>query len=182
MIDVSTVPLDKQKDVRFLNLLATLQVLCANPQYITARYVHEAAHAIYLERAGAVGVKLRGAQIVYDSKLDRFDHTGASVKGTGYNGQYGTDHFAWVIAMAKTHVAGGIAVRKLIAVLDPGDDDDRKHFELFCDAICKSSGRTLDRPAIWKAAQDAVEKDLRKPDFRKKIWAKVAEFRLLRLL
>jgi hypothetical protein len=178
MIDISAVPEDKQKDARFVQLLASLQILCSSAEYITARYVHEAAHAIYLERAGATGVQFSGARIVYDSKLDRFDHAGASVKGTGYNGKYGSDVLGWVSAMAKVHASGGIAVRKLTGVADPGDEGDREHFESFCDVVCKPNNYPLDRTALWKAAQDAVEKDLRSPAFRRTIWDKVAEFKL----
>lgn len=47
-IDISQVPEPKRSDLRFLALLANMQLGCADPNLVHAICIHEAAHAFCL--------------------------------------------------------------------------------------------------------------------------------------
>lgn len=88
---------------------------------------------------------------------------------------------AWLLDVAKGHVAEGVFARELTATHDVGDEQDRANFETICDfVLARTPNATIDRDGLWILAQETVKKDLRSPAFKKEAWEKANEL-LLRL-
>lgn len=181
-IDLSQVPAEKLADPRLLVLRAQLEAALRNPKWVAAFCAHEAAHIIYLGRAGMTDFTFASATILYDAARDEFNGFPASVRPGGFN----NDLLArinvgqWILAVAMGHAAGGVAARKLTNAPDSGDQGDYENFCNLCDVLCaQHPDWTFDRPGLWRAAQEAVEKDLRSPKFKHEIWDKAHEIKPL---
>ena len=181
-IDVSQVPAEKMTDPRFLHLKSQMEGALANEQWVTAFCVHEAAHIIYFTRAGLKDFTFRSATILYDATHDDFEGFPASVRPGGISDELmakitGTE---FISAIAIGHAAGGAATRKLTNVPDVGYESDYENLSSLCDVIqSRYADWVVDRKGLWKAAEQAVEKDLRRPAARTEIWNKVKEIRPL---
>src|SRR6266849_3320599 len=159
-INISQVPQEKLTDPRFIRLQSELEGALCNQKWVAAFCAHEAAHIIYLTRAGMKDFTFRSATILYDAARDNFDGFPASVKPGGFN----NDMLAqingqqWILAVAMGHAAGGVAARKLTNAPDSGDQGDYETFCALCDLLCaQHPDCTIDRPGLWKIAQEAVE-------------------------
>jgi hypothetical protein len=174
-IDITQVPDDRKNDPRFKHEHAKLVTIYSDPDKINNIAVHEAAHAIYLERAGTVNIKFHGPRIEYNVIGDIFDSCSAYVQGGGYDGNHQLNE-EWVLAIAKAHAAGGVAALKLTSVGVSGDTGDRDLFENACDKLCSTGSITItDRDALWTLAQNEVENELLDPSLQHEIWMKVIE-------
>jgi hypothetical protein len=180
-IDISEVPQDKRNDPRFIQRYATLQNLMSNLGWVKAFCIHEAAHAFYHLRAGALKVIFIGPRLSYDSQKDDFTIYPASVKREGGLDQQYLARVTigeWRNAFARACAAGGVAARKLTGISgDVGDEEDYQRLCEFCDAIeVKDPTTAVDHQALWRQAQNDVEKDLQTPSFRSELWKQAKEF------
>jgi hypothetical protein len=102
---------------------AVIQYAMNDKDYRLKVCVHEAAHAIYMERAGFVPV-LHGPVIFYYSDTDIFESGEARASGVAKEGGVDTD----TLAMARWYVAGGVAISVLNGdggkSIEPGDGQD----------------------------------------------------------
>ena len=70
MLDQSFLPQEKQNDPRLVKLWKPVVAFLSDPVTRFRAGVHEAAHAIYMERAGGTA-ELVGPQALYDSAEDK---------------------------------------------------------------------------------------------------------------
>jgi|SRR5882762_3102901 len=179
-IDVSQIPQDKLNDSRFVDLHSKMEVALHSSKWIGAFCAHEAAHIIYLTRAGATEFTFTPPHISYDASEDEFNGYPASVKANKLDNEIlgRISERDWIIAAAKGYAAGGVVSRKLTNAPDHGDTEDYANFCTFCDVLCQERNDvSIDRPEFWKGAQEAVEQDLRSPAARREIWQKADEIK-----
>lgn len=162
-LDKSRIPVDKQNDARLLRSEALLLLDMEDEQHRLRVCIHEAAHAIYMERAGLVPV-LHGPTAYYNPTTDTFDFGEAAVHGKGGNGVTLDS-----LVMARWFVAGGVVSSLLIGegVILPGDGQD---FEVFTSELAKLGAGTETISQHWEQAKKDVEKDMRSPAFRREVW------------
>jgi hypothetical protein len=173
VVDKSRIPPDKLDDPRLADEEAALLRAMRDEENFLQVCVHEAAHAIYMERAGFVPV-LQGPVIFYYSDTDTFDSGEAGVSGIAKDGGVDTDSFA----MARRYVASGVASSVLIGdggeSIEPGDGQD---FEVFSGEFVRLGGDPDEIAEYWEQAKRDVEKDLRSPAFRQQVWDRAREFK-----
>jgi hypothetical protein len=172
VVDKSRIPPDKQKDVRLVKAEQDLLSAMGNEQHCLQVCVHEAAHAIYMERVGVVPV-LHGPVAFYDSTTDTFDLGEAAVHGNAGDGVNVES-----LAMARWYVAGGVAVSVLIGEgedpIEPGDEQD---FGVFTAELVKAGASPEQIASHWEQAKRDVKNDLRSPAFRRQIWDRARDLK-----
>ena len=166
-IEISEVPIDRQSDPRFIEFCARIQN--SDPRQITATCVHEAAHGIYMRRAGAIDLKRRGIVVGYDSQQDDFFISPAAVAPV-----FPKPWKARLDAVARYYAAGGVAMRRLTTETHTGDEKDFDDFCGFCNDYFPQEAANAARR--WREGQDAVQRDLRTPAFRQEVWAEARQF------
>ena len=166
-IDISEVPSEKRTDPRFLELCKRIQN--SDPRQIKAVCVHEAAHGIYLRRAGAIDLRRRGTLVGYDVQHDDFFISPAAVAPI-----FPTPWNARLDEVARYHAAGGVAMRTLTAETDVGDEKDLESLREFCNDFFPA--QTANVHHHWQRAQSEVERDLRNPKFKQEVWEQARDF------
>ncbi len=125
--DRSRIPADKLNDPRLAEWEKAARMGMQDYTYRMGICVHEAAHAIYLERAGAVRIYLVPFVSQYDPQNDDF-----VVATAGVQGEFGKGATVDMLSMARWYVAGGVARRLLVGgaveLDDGGDQDDFRVF------------------------------------------------------
>jgi hypothetical protein len=175
-IDYERVPAIWQERTRFIAIRAQINKTYSDPNLIQQIAVHEAAHAIYLEKAGTIGIRFFGPKILFDiTKADPFDFENASVQGSGHDGKQTFD-IAWVLRGTKACLAGGIAVRELTRVSDGGESGDIKRIEAFFEKV-SASGLLPEFNAdeTTKKAYAELRKEIKELPLQAEIWTKVGE-------
>lgn len=172
--DKSRIPPDKLDDPRLIEWERASRAAHEDKNYRMVTCVHEAGHAVYMEKAGA-RVVFHGPVAFYDSENDTFDIGTAAVAADGGSG-LSLD----ALAMARWYVAGRIAQKALFGkdlVERRGlDESDAHDFKVFC-GEWKRFGFPHDQMMPhWEQAKVEVEKDLRSPALRRQIWERAREF------
>ena len=174
--DKSRIPPDKLQDPRLAKLEADLLEMMQDDGYRLRTCLHEAAHAVYLERAGALEVILHGPVALYCPEKDSFHMGTAAVQGRFSEDGQMVDS----VAMARWYAAGGVAKRLLTNDPDPGADQD---FEVFCAEFRRLTPQHEHKEESllehWEQAAKDVEKDLRDPAFRRLLWRRAHELKRL---
>jgi hypothetical protein len=160
-IDVSRVPLVKQKRVEFRALLAAMERKFEDPKQVEAICIHESMHMHYLIKSGADDFLFTGPTISY-SETKGFDHTGASIQAKSFD----QASMASLTAIEKAFVAGkvavggGIAVEKLCPdITDTGDAGDQERFDKTHATLAKS-GFTMSKKDFRKESERLVRAEL----------------------
>ncbi len=178
-IDISKVAVEKRDDPRFLELSRQMQAALNNPKWQAAFCIHEAGHKIYLSRLGITEFTFIGPHIVYNSERDDFDGSPAAVKAEpvpltaeGFNFE------AWLLGVAHAKAAGGVFARRLTNAPDQGDVEDKEEFKRACSLLKEKMPKLqIDEEAIWKQAQESIERELRSPEFRRNCWKEAHEIK-----
>jgi len=129
------------------------QVLCA----------HEAAHVVFFSIMAKreLSYDARPATLIYDSKIDDYTGSLASVQLIDKPQYEGGNSWEWLHQVACGLSAASVAARKLMPSSDGGDDGDKERFQEICDAVAASNpGVKIDVELLWKSAQEAVSKIL----------------------
>jgi hypothetical protein len=158
-----------RSDPRLLNLLNSIEH--TDPTLIKAICVHEAAHGIYMRKAGAIKLRFKSMEIFWDSDKDDFDIAAAAI-APDFDEQWEVTSDN-IDAVARFHAAGGVATTTLTTEVNSMDRSDLEHFRLICSGL---SNQSLDALEIWKRAQVWVLNDLRSPQIRSEIWGLEKEF------
>src|SRR6266404_7595869 len=108
-LDKTRIPADKLDDPRIAAWEEAVLKSFHEESYRRGVCLHEAAHAIYMERAGAIRVTLHPAVALYDPQNDEFDFATAGVQADF--GLVGVEMNS--LTMARWAVAGGVAKRLL---------------------------------------------------------------------
>jgi hypothetical protein len=160
-LDKSRIPTEKLDDPELAKWEEAIRIGMQDGTYRMKVCLHEAAHAIYIERAGGQAI-LHLPVAFYDARDDTFDVGGAAVAA----------HFEKEVAvdglvMARWYVAGGVAQQSLISGCTEAEDE--QDFEVFS-AQWQSQGLPpQEMLSYWEQAKLDVEKDLRSPAFRAQI-------------
>jgi hypothetical protein len=162
LIDVSQVPLLKQRDPHFKSLFAMMERKLADPREVEAICIHESMHMYYLIKSGVDDFIFTGPTITYDEKAG-FDHTGASVQAKSFDKTLTeqTKDLNWAFVVAKGCVGGGIAVEVLCPnISDNGAIEDEKRFDTIYDLLAKS-GLSIPKDEFRKEAERLVRAELK---------------------
>ncbi len=124
-LDKSRIPFEKLDDHRLKKAEEEVLESLQDSTYRLHSCLHEAAHGVYLERAGAKRLVCHGPVAFYDAESDAFDIGTAGLEGDF--GEHGVD--CDLLAMARWYVAGGVATRSLTAWND--EEGDGRDFEEF---------------------------------------------------
>jgi hypothetical protein len=163
-LNKSRIPPEKLDDPRLANLEKGLLKFMNDDANRLRSCLHEAAHAIYLKRAGAVEVRFYGPVAHYRPETDSFD-----VGDVGVAGDFGSVPVSCdSLAIARWHAAGGVAKRNLTGDDNSGDETDLRDFYAWATKIGMTQ-KEIDQH--WRQAQIDVATDLRKPAFRQEVWA-----------
>lgn len=171
-LDKSRIPLEKLDDPRLKEKEDEVLQAMQDYTYRLHTCLHEAAHGLYLERAGAKNLIYHGPVAFYDAEIDTFDIGTAGIEGNF--GEHGVNCDS--LAMARWYVAGGAVTRKLTGWLD--DEGDGRDFETFV-RECLSLIPEITTEAIsalWEQARKDIEQDLRSPAFRRELWQRARDF------
>ena len=172
LMNRSRIPSDKLNDPRLAKEEAIVQYAMNDEEHRRKMCVHEAAHAIYMERAGLVPT-LRGPVAFYNSTTDTFNCGDAGVDANAGGGSVDVD----ILAMTRWYAAGGVAISVLIGddgdPIDPGGEQD---FEDFGVQFVRLGGDPDEIAEYWEQAKRDVEKDLRSPAFRRQVWDRARKF------
>lgn len=171
-IDKSGIPKSKLNSRRVRDYEESIQQDLADDAKRLQTCLHEAAHAMYMERAGFAW-SLRGPEISYDSKHRRFHASCASVvmnsKGRTIN----------LMTMARIDASGGVGEIVLGHCKSDGNDQDFRDFLALGKQACKENHipvSDFDLVDDWCQAQREVVEDLKNPDFQKQIWDRAHDF------
>ena len=172
-LDKSEIPPEKRNDPRLAEWEEAVSKGIQNTSYRVGVCLHEAAHAIYLERCGACCVTLHVAVALYDAQSDRYEASVAAVRPS-----FGKERaLVDLDELARAYAAGGVAKRLLIAddtwMEEGGDQTD---FRIFAAEASKSGLPVEEISRRWEQAKRDVEKDLRSPALRLQIWDRAREF------
>lgn len=170
-IDQTQIPPDKRYHPEVLKLLDSIEN--TDPLLTTAICVHEAAHGIYMRKAGAIDLRFKGMTIFWDASKGEFDIAAAAIAPT-----FGDD---WKISednidmIARYHAAGGAATITLTSEVNPMDRDDLDKFRKVCSSIPNA---ILDADKLWREAQAHVLSELQRDHkLKKEIWRLEKEFK-----
>lgn len=171
-IDESLIPPDKLADPRLAWWKEAVEPALKDKTNRAGVCLHEAAHAVYLERAGAKAI-FHPPTVLYDPRNDTFGMAAA-----GVHGEFGTGAKVDSLVMARYFVAGGVAKRVLTKLTedsfdDGGDEQDLIDWTETGEELGMSSEVIL---AHWEEAKRDVEKDLRSPAFRRQLWKRAWAF------
>lgn len=172
LFDRSRVPAEKLDDPRLAEWEKAARMGMQNYTYRLGVCLHEAAHAIYLERAGALCVTLHPFISQYDPQSDDFFAAIAGVVGDFGQKPIETD----ILSMARWHVAGGVAKRLLVGGAAGRDEGgDSEDFSVFSEQAVHYGLPSELVVNCWEQAKRDVEKDLRSPAFRRQLWDRARE-------
>ncbi len=177
-LDKSRVPPEKLDDPRLKKMEVGALRDMQDSKYRLHVCVHEAAHGVYLERAGAIRLIYHGPVARYDAAKDTFNIASAAIQ-PGFGEQGVT---ADSLVMARYYVAGEVAQRVLTDFLDQDKVVERQDFEDFVSELRRhlsQAGLTLTDEVIsqhWEQAKIDVERDLRSPAFRQELWRRARDF------
>jgi hypothetical protein len=168
-LDKSRVPPDKREDRRLSDLEVAFLSLMEDASLRLRVCLHEAAHAIYAERCGAVRVAFFPPLAVYDANTDSFSIASAAVQPN-----FGSGVTIDSLRMARWYVAGSVAERTLTAGATlRGNEQD---FEVFSAQARKLGMSAREIREHWKQATRDVKRDLRSPAFRNELWRRAHDF------
>jgi hypothetical protein len=171
-LDKSRILFEKLDDLRLKENEDEVLKAMQDPTYRLHVCLHEAAHGVYMQRAGAKRLNFHGPVAFYRAESDTFDIGSAGM--TPDFGDAGTKIDS--LAMARWYVAGGVATRSLTGWNDEdGDGQDLEVFVRECFRLIPEITRE-DISTLWKQAKKDVERDLRRPKFRRELWQKAREF------
>jgi hypothetical protein len=179
-IDKSKIPANKLDDLHLAEMEAALLKRLQKVTFRRGVCLHEAAHAIYMKRAGAFRVSLRHPVVLYDPQNEEFEFGAAEVRA-----YFGEGVPMNILAMARWYAAGGVAWRLLIAGDKWGEEGgDQSDFRVFSTHALKCGLSSVQISKRWEQAKRDVERDLRNPAFRRQLWARARKFeqRLLELV
>ncbi len=167
VLDKSRIPDNRLEDPRLIaegkNCCEALQ----DPRYRLQVCVHEAAHGIYLRRAGATELIYHGPVAYYDAAIDEFD-----IGSAGILGKFPAEGVNMSAPeLARWLAAGGVAKCLLTDASDGGDGRDFEEFTRMCEGYGDQAIQLE-----WEAAKKDIEKDLRSPAFRREVWKLAREF------
>ena len=176
-IDISGVPAEKRNRPTFLELQTQMQAAVNNPKWRAAFAAHEAGHKIYLERLGVTKFEFIGPHINYDAERDDFDGSPAAVKAEPVSlSAAGFNFDEWLLKLAQTKAAGAVFSRVLTEAPNHGEGSDWEEFKQACDSLNEAMpDRNINAEAVWGQAKDAIQRELRKPAFRKECWREAKE-------
>jgi hypothetical protein len=169
-INKSTVPRKHRKDPRILGLEADLRDQFCDAQHRREVCIHEAAHEIYMRRAG-FGVIRKGPSIQWCPESRRVFTSGACVQIQITRETRKAD--GRLETVAKFMAAGGVAASSLCSkVGNFGDEEDFLRFVQFCANEFSKKEIQL----IWNQAKKLVRQDLRNMAFRKEVLEVARDF------
>jgi hypothetical protein len=158
-----------QIDQEFLALYWKMQEMYTDLNYGRKVCIHEAAHALYLEKGGRE-VSFYGPAILYENRTNKYHSIGAMVDG-GYDWMPNTKEL--LFEHAKQLVAGGVAVRKFLNVDEAGDETDHRQFIAMCGHLpIVLQKLNLNPEEIWAGAQEAVNRELENEEFKEQLMFK----------
>ena len=176
-IDTEGISEEQKATEKFQSAYREMMAQLTAPGFIPVLCAHEFAHAAYFGAAGVKNFKPMPPKIIYDPAIDDYKGHLAAYQPldlpTWVPGQFDI----WFSAIAKAHVAGGVVARKLMPSSDGGDSDDKERFKKVCDSINTDPKMSIDWEEWWKAAQDAVSKEIANPEFMKRIVQGAEELR-----
>lgn len=154
-IDIDQVPKERRSDERFTALRDQLNVRLLIPGELLAIAVHEAAHAVFYEAAGAA-VRITGPKILYtyDGLGDYFDCYPAATQITNSND---LDIDSKRLALVMGCLAGGVATRYLTSSPDTGERGDVELFHKICNEWETTERQ---RKLLLRAGRETVTKAL----------------------
>lgn len=164
-IDTSRIPESKLNDSHLPEIEAGLRRALEDSQTRMYACLHEAGHAIFMERAG-VAFSFRGPSIWYDAKHDILKPALAGV----LPGVPGEDWIANSLQMARWSVAGIITAETLLPSSNPPDDKATTDFETFCAEMRKEGATEESILKHWEQAKLDVAEDLESTGFKRRIW------------
>jgi hypothetical protein len=167
----------RQTDPNFLAIYWDMQGSFADREFGRKVCLHEAAHAVFMEKSGVPNVKFYGPGIVCDHVNGKFVPIGALVQG-GDTPDVNVDEH-WILENAKHAAAGGVAVRKFLQANELGDERDYERWIERCKDLPLYL-RHLNPDELWKQAQEAVNVELDNDQTKATILARTEEY--LRLL
>jgi hypothetical protein len=171
-MDKSAVPQDLHDNPNLLLAEAWVCKRMENRRYRTRTAVHEAGHAIYGERAGAVRVYFTGPYAVYDAEARSFPiHEGRC--RTLFSGLTAVQAPDALMAFARMGVAGRIAVKRLLGKDEKTDESDFRVFQEMATTMLGANEQEI--ADSWERAKKDVEEDFDDPDFRQQVWKRAKE-------
>lgn len=171
--DRSRIPSDKLDDPRLAKWENAARKTMQDYAFRMAVCIHEAARAIYMERAGAVCVILCPLISHYDAQSDEFYMSLACVQG-----DFGQRLTMDISSVARWYVAGGVAKRLLVgAAVEPDGGGDQRNAKDFSAWITQLGivASSEDISACLEEARRDVEKDLRSAAFKRQLWDRANE-------
>lgn len=165
-IDKSRIPESKLADPRLPEIEAGLCRAVEDSPTRTYACLHEAGHAVYMERAG-VAFTLRGPAIWYDARHDILKPALAGVSP----GVLGENWTANSLQIARWSVAGFVAAETLMPTLNYSRDTDTSDFETFADDMREQGASEESILKHWEQAKLDVASDLESTGFKRRIWS-----------
>jgi hypothetical protein len=183
-LDKSRVPPEMLDDPRLAEKEKAVRIGMQNETYRMGVCLHDAAHAIYIERSGG-RVTFHPPVARYDLQIEDFVIGTAAVQA-----DFGPVPIEVELeAMAHWLVAGDVARRLLTGdssvLFDDGyerdlseffEDSDKSDFESFSSNVAAFGLNSEQISENWEQAKRDVEKDLRSPAFKGQIWERAWEF------
>jgi hypothetical protein len=170
-LDKSRIPKEMWDDPRLLKAEAQIALAMQKPEFRFSISVHEAAHGVYMMRAGAKKLIYQRPMVKsYEKKTDRFD-----IGTAGIQPDFGPQEIKLTsIHVARWYAAPTAAMVVLTAVTaaesEAGSGSDKEDFPKY---IRRAAGNQITCQAIewhWQEAIKDVTKDLRSPAFRQEIY------------
>jgi hypothetical protein len=166
-----------ERNPNFLALYWEMQDSFADREFGRKVCLHEAAHAVFMEKSGVPGIKFYGPAIVCDDARRKFVTIGALVEGGDTPNVKVDEH--WILENAKHAAAGGVAVRKLLKADEAGDERDFERWIERCVDLPPHL-RHLNPVELWEKGQEAASVELDNEQTRAQVLARTEEY--LRLL
>jgi hypothetical protein len=172
-IDKSGIPADKLNDPRLPAIEAGLRRAVEDSPTRLYACLHEAGHAIFMERAG-VAFTFRGPAIWYDIRHDILTPAIAGVSP----GVPGENWTANSLQIARWSCAGFIVAETLMPhPRNAYSKEDTSDFDSFADDMRQSGATEESIQSHWEAAKLDVAKDLESAGFKRRIWAQARIFK-----
>lgn len=171
-IDKSRVPQELHDDPNLIRAKTSVCKRMENTRYRTRTAVHEAGHAIYGERAGAVRVYFTGPYAVYDAEAHAFSICEGRCR-TVFSGLTAVQAPDALMAFARIGVAGRIAVKRLLGKDEKTDGADIRTFQEMATTMFGANEHEI--VESWERAKKDVEEDFDDPEFRQQVWKRAKE-------
>lgn len=170
-LDKSSVPEEFRNHPALLRAEAQVCRRQENRKYRTRTAVHEAAHAVYGEKAGAVRVYFTGPRALYDAETGEVKISLGRCR-TIFSSQTFVAPGA-LMALARMGVAGRIAVKRLLGKDEKSDGADIRAFQEMATTMLGANEQEI--IDSWERAKNDVEEDFDDPEFRRRVWKKAGE-------